>query len=206
MKQNRQPLVRLGVFLLSICFSVLANAASSAPVSVLEGMTTQMISGLQKNQSQIKSNPRMVESLVNQHLLPHIDVDNMSRSVVGRKAWLAATPAQQQDFKTSFQKLVVRTYSSALAQYNEQKVRYAPMSESLEGRRFIQVNSVIEQKSGPAINVNYRLALENNTWKVYDFSVDGVSMIQSYRSQFTPILNQSGFEGLLLKLKTHNQN
>lgn len=204
MKRAHHYLNKLIMLLLALCLTS-STWATTSPVGMLENSTTQMIAALAKNQAQIRSNPHQVESLVNQYLLPHMDVDNMSRTVVGRQAWQAATPQQQATFKSSFQKLVVRTYSSALAQYNEQTVRYAPSKESLEGRKFIQVNSVIDQKSGPSMNVNYRLVLQDSEWKVYDFSVDGVSMVQSYRSQFTPILNQSGMEGLLTKLSAHNK-
>lgn len=180
--------------------------SSSSPVVMLESVTDKMIHSLKSNKSSIRGNPRMVEGFVKQYLLPHVDVSSMSRSVLGKQVWTKASANQQEQFTSEFQKLVIRTYSAALAEYDEQNVHYSPIRGGYEGKRFIQVNSLIKQRSGPNIRVNYRLVLHGSQWKVYDFSVDGISMVQSYRSQFAPIVNANGMDGVLAKLRSHNKS
>jgi phospholipid transport system substrate-binding protein len=68
----------------------------------------------------------------------------------------------------------------------------------------VQIKSEILQSGGPAIPVNYRLLQEGDAWKVYDITVDGVSLIQSFRSQFASELSQGGMTQLLAALNKHN--
>lgn len=184
-------------FLLSLCcVSVLA---AQAPVAMLQQTTGQMLSALK--QSHNRSGDALYP-IINRILLPHIELNTMSRMVVGRY-WGTATPAQQQEFKKQFTHYVTQTYSTALAQYKNEKVSYFPIRGGITGNR-VQVNSQIEQSNGQTINVNYQLMLSGGQWKVYDFSVEGVGMVQSYRSQFADILSSQGLPGLLQRLQAKN--
>jgi phospholipid transport system substrate-binding protein len=70
----------------------------------------------------------------------------------------------------------------------------------------LTVRSVIIRRSGQRIKVDYNVVRSGDSWKVYDFSIENVSMVQSYRSQFSDVLAQQGMSGLLQRLKTHNKN
>jgi phospholipid transport system substrate-binding protein len=130
----------------------------------------------------------------------------MSRSVLGRDAWSKASPAERQQFTAEFTTLLIRTYGSALSAYNDQTVEFSPLRGSPEGESRVQVESRIVRSDGPSIPLNYRLLRQGGDWKVYDFSVDGVSMIESFRTQFAEQLSQGGgMSQLLQKLKQHNQ-
>lgn len=194
-------LKRVLVLVAAWMISTVALAAAS-PVDMLQGTSSQMISALQQNKATIKSNPALVESLARQILLPHVDVPTMARLALGRDAWLKATPAQQQQFTTQFTTLMIRTYSTALASYTNQTVQFMPVRGSYTNQ--VQVDSKILQQGGPAIPVSYKLVLRGSQWMVYDFSVDGISLVQSFRSQFAQELNQGGMTALLSTLTTHN--
>lgn len=178
--------------------------AISSPLELLQNTSNQLISALQRNQATLKTKPQVVYGIVNQILLPHVDVMSMSSRALGRDAWLRATPNQRQAFAQQFVTLLIRTYSSALAQYTNEKVNFLPMRGSYYNQSRVQVNSVIVRESGPSINLSYRLMREDGQWMLYDFSVDGVSIIESFRSQFVGELQQSGIEGLITKLAQHN--
>ncbi len=179
--------------------SSLAFAASS-PVDMLQGATSQMLSALQQTQNR---NEQSLYNLVKRILLPHVNVDLMSQLVVG-KYWVSATPEQRAEFKTQFTHFVTRTYSTALNSYSNQTVRYFPLRGDVTGNR-VQVNSAIEQKNGSSVSVTYRLIQTGGEWKVYDFSVEGVSIIENYRSQFADVLRTSGLDGLNARLRAQNQ-
>jgi phospholipid transport system substrate-binding protein len=185
------------------CVATIALAAQS-PVQMLQTASDQMISSLQQNKATIKTNPKYVEGLARQILLPHVDITSMAKLALGRDGWLSATPAQQQQFVTQFTTIMIRTYSSALAAYTNQKVQFYPLRGDINGKSIIEVNSKIIQSGGPAIPVNYRLILRGNEWKVFDLSVDGISMVQSFRSQFSQPLKQGGMQGLLNAMVKHN--
>src|SRR5262249_28735021 len=134
----------------------------------------------------------------------HFDVDTMARLVLGRNAWMQATPEQRKRFTKDFTRLVIRTYASAMASYTNQTIKFMPIRGGYEGLNRIQVQSLIIREDGPSIPVNYRLELVNNEWFVYDFSVEGVSIIESFRSQFADALASEDLDNVILKLERHN--
>lgn len=178
--------------------------AISSPVDLLQNTSNQLISALKRNQATLKTKPQVVYGIVNQVLLPHVDIMGMSSRALGREAWFQATPYQRQVFAQQFVTLLIRTYSSALAQYTNEKVNFFPLREDYNNQSHVQVNSAIVRESGPSINLSYRLIREGGQWMLYDFSVDGISIIESFRSQFVGELQQGGIEGLISKLAQHN--
>lgn len=178
--------------------------AISSPVELLQNTSNQLISALQRNQATLRTKPQVVYGIVNQILLPHVDVMSMSSKALGREAWLQATPAQRHAFSRQFVTLLIRTYSSALAQYTNERVNFLPLRGDYNNQSRVQVNSVIVRESGPPINLSYHLMRVHGQWGLYDFSVDGVSIIESFRSQFAEELQQRGIEGLVSKLAQHN--
>ncbi len=179
-------------------WSIFAGAATS-PVDMLQSTTNQMLEALKETSNR---NSQSLYRLVRTILLPHADLDLMSQQVIGRY-WAQATPEQRSQFKNQFTYFVTRTYSTALSSYSNQKVQFYPIRGGVNGNR-VQVNSAIVQNSGQNISVSYRLALSNGQWKVYDFSVEGVSLVDNYRSQFADILRTQGMSGLIDRLKSRN--
>lgn len=178
--------------------------AAPSPLPMLQSTSDQALAALKQNEAALKNNPRVVYRIITSILVPHFDLQGMARSVVTRDAWVNATPAQRAQFTDEFKQLLIRTYSSALSSYQNEGVEFLPIRGGISGTR-TQVNSQIIRQGGPSIPVNYRLALLGQQWKIYDFSVDGVSMLESYRSQFLDILSQGGnLDSLIEKLKQHN--
>lgn len=187
----------LGLFMCAMAWAI------SSPIEVLQNTSNQLISELQRNQATLKTKPQIVYDIVDQILLPHVDIESMSSKALGR-AWSNATRGQQQAFEDQFVTLLVRTYSSALAQYTNERVIFLPLREDFNNQSYVEVKSRIIRESGPQINLNYRMLRVQGQWKLYDFSVDGVSIIESFRSQFVEELRQSGIDGLINKLAQHN--
>lgn len=185
-------------------FCSLAFAAPS-PLSTMQSVANQTLSYLQKNKSRLKGNPQLIHSIVNRVLVPHIDADRMGGAVVGRRYWSDATPAQRSEFIRQFKYLVISTYSNALSSYDDDKVRFYPIRGNSAGQKTVQVRSVIIRKNGQRISIDYDLALSGGQWKVYDFSIENVSMVQSYRSQFAGVLARGGLPLLIQRLVIHNR-
>jgi phospholipid transport system substrate-binding protein len=194
---KRAIVALLGLFMCTIAWAI------QSPVGELQNISNWLISELQRNQATLKTKPRIVFDIVYRVLLPHVDIEVMSSKALGR-AWLNATCSQQQAFEDQFVTLLVRTYSSALAHYTNERVIFLPLREDFNNQFFVEVKSRIIRESGPPINLNYRMLRVQGQWKLYDFSVDGVSIIESFRSQFVEELRQSGIDGLISKLAQHN--
>lgn len=183
------------------CFAM-SVWAEQAPMAMMQTTTNQVLAALNANKATLQTKPAVVRNIMNQYLIPHLALETMARAALGRSAWETATSAQRQQFMQEFKRLMVNTYSSALASYKDQTVQYLPMRDT-DGSQ-VQINSTIVRNDGPPISVNYQLMSEGGNWKVYDFSVEGVSMLRSFRAQFADELARNGLDGLLKKLAGHN--
>ena len=125
--------------------------------------------------------------------------------VVGRTYWKQASSNTRNQFKNEFTRYVTKSYSTALEAYRDEKIKFFPIRGGIRGSR-VKINSLVEQRGGPSISVSYHLVRNNNTWKVYDYSVEGVSMVKSYRSQFANSLSRGGLSNLVKELSTHNRD
>ncbi|ARB90847.1 phospholipid-binding protein MlaC [Legionella longbeachae] len=189
-------IIKTILFVIGVIVSPLISAAQNSPIPMLEETANNIIATLKENKSSLKSNPNIIYKAVETHLLPIVDVVGMSRSVLGRQAWTKATNSQRAQFSKAFTRLVIRTYSSPLAQYADESVQFLPLRGSLNSR-FIRVNSIIVRTEGQNIPLSYSLVDKNGQWKIYDISVEGVSLLQSFRSQFAQALQNSSIDDLI---------
>ncbi|KTD39260.1 toluene tolerance protein Ttg2D [Legionella nautarum] len=178
--------------------------AASSPISMLETTSNQILATLKQNKANLKNNTQVIYQAVEHYLLPNVDVSGMSRSVLGRKAWGEASSAEKQQFSRAFTQLVIRTYSTPLAEYTDETVKFLPIRGSLESR-FIRVNSIIVRSKGKNIPLSYSLISKNGQWKIYDLSVEGVSLLQSFRSQFAEALQNSSMQDLIKQMQQHSK-
>lgn len=186
--------------LLVICTFLSQNLLAQSPVPMLERAANQIISTLKENKSSLKSNPGIIYKAVEEHLVPNVDVAGMSRSVLGRQAWNKASAAERVEFSRAFTRLVIRTYSSPLAQYSDETIQFLPLRGS-SNSRFMRVNSVIVRSQGQNIPLSYSLISKNGQWKIYDISVEGVSLLQSFRSQFAQVLQHSSISEVIKQMQ-----
>lgn len=195
-------ITRLAV-LCTLLLSVCAYSAPS-PLPMMQETSDAMIAALQSNKAQLKTNPGIVHGIVRRILLPHVDVVTMSKLVLGRNGWTNATSAQRQQFIQQFTTLLIRNYSTALAEFSNEKVQFSPIRGGTQTKTRVKVDSRILQAGGPPIPVSYRLVYRSDKWKVYDLIVDNISLVKSYRSQFADVLSKSGLSGLLTQLNHKN--
>lgn len=178
--------------------------AGASPVPMLENVANQIIATLKQNKASLQTNKQIIHQAVERSLLPNVDVSGMSRSVLGRKVWGAATSAEKQQFSRAFTQLVIRTYATPLAQYSDETIKFLPVRGSLDSR-FIRVNSLILRSNGKDIPLTYSLVKKNDQWKIYDLSVEGVSLLQSFRSQFAGALRSSSMQDLIKEMNQRGQ-
>lgn len=185
--------------LLCVSFSVLADS----PAQILQQVGNRMIDQLQQNKSQLR-NRAVIQRIVDNVLVPYIDINRMAGMVVGRQNWYSATPAVRHEFVRQFKRVVINTYANALATFNDDKVKVYPVRGGVQGR-FASVNSEVIRRSGQRIPIDYKLINKSSHWKVYDFSIEGVSIVANYRSQFSGTLAAGGLKALVAKLQQYNR-
>ncbi len=105
-------------------------------------------------------------------------------------------PLIGEEFSKLFATLVERSYIGKLERYNGERIMY--VDETVEGT----VKTKLITKSNTEIPIDYRMLKEGDCWRVYDVTIEGVSFVSNYRSQFARIIQQSSYEELVKKLKT----
>ena len=112
------------------------------------------------------------------------------------KNWDARSDQERQEFIALFKSLLENSYANKLEAYKDEEINY--LDEMIKGKYALIKTEVVRKSS--TIGVDYKLIQENGNWQVYDFVIEGVSMIRNYRSQFTKIIRRDSYEVLVQKL------
>lgn len=193
----KKILIVFFTMIVSVLCVVSVFASTSSPVVFLENHASELIQKLDAKQN---LSDNYVRSAIRQTVLPIFDVYIMSRSVIGRRYWNEASETEKEQFKTRFTRQVLSVYAAPLTEYDGDKIKFYPLRGEIPAHKRIVVHSKIIRKNGQQIPVDYRLIQKDGRWRVYDFSVEGISMVESYRSQYRETLQQGGVSALIRKM------
>lgn len=200
----RQKFLSIVIILFGWFAAVTAAQAQSDPITLLQSVADSMISGLRENQATLKSKPQIVYSLAYKYVVPNAALPIMSRRVLPPQTWNNATLAQREEFQKQFTRTLIRTYASSLTAYKDQTIKFYPIRGGYQGRNTVVVESDIISSESQPIRVSYRLLHAGNSWKLIDLSVEGVSMLESFRAQYADLLSQGNMSQLLQRMSAHN--
>lgn len=193
----------VGLFLaLQVYLSSPLAADIIAPDVMLKQTSDEVIAVIKEKREQLKEDPDLVYDLVNEYILPHLDEVTIAKLAMG-KNWRDASREQKIEFINEFRNLLIRTYGKSLSEFSDQEINYFPVKMK-EGEEKVVVKSEVLQPGGPSIPVSYRMRIKDDSWKVYDLSIDGVSLVTSYRGTFDQEVRKGGIDGLLKYLKDRN--
>ncbi len=197
---NRWMVVLLS--LLTLGTTAFADSVED-PLKFVKSTADQVISEVSSRKDELSAEPGKIYELVDQVILPRFDFVRMSQLVLG-KYWRRATPEQKAAFVREFRELLIRTYATALLNYAGQDIVYLPVRAGKDVRK-VTVNTQVREVGAPAIPIDYRLRLSDNGWKVYDVSIDNISLVSNYRSSFASQIRRYKLDGLISKLEKLNQ-
>ena len=140
-----------------------------------------------------KERKRLVREVVDERF----DWEEMSRRTLARH-WARRTEEEKKEFVCLLGKLLERTYMDKVGDYSGEKVLYG--GESLDGDYGVVRVRIVTRKE-TEIPVMYRVKKKAGDWFVYDISVEGVSLVNNYRSQFNSIIVRSSYKDLIKKLR-----
>lgn len=174
-----------------------------APDVLAKSVTDEVITILRSDRSINGSNPDKLMGLIETKVLPHFNFTRMTRLAVG-KNWRRASPQQQGALVEQFRVLLVRTYATAFTSYRDQTIVYRPLRMRPEDDDVV-VKSQVVQPGGPPVAVDYSMEKTSKGWKVYDVAIEGVSLVQNYRSSFNGEIQRGGIDGLIQALDSKNR-
>jgi phospholipid transport system substrate-binding protein len=181
-----------------------AAQAQEAPDAMVKRIADELIQIIKSDKDLQAGNSAKVVALAEQKVLPHFDFTRMTRLAVGRN-WQQATPEQREALTKEFRTLLVRTYSTSLSQYRNQKIDVKPTQAS-PGDTDVLVRTAVIQEGGPPIPIDYRMEKAPDGWKVYDVVIDGASLVTTYRGSFNDQIQRSGIDGLVKTLQERNRS
>lgn len=202
MTVTREPM-RILLALLALLFSPLHAAAAMAPDTLVQNVSNEVLEIIRKDPDIQKGSMRKTIDLVEAKVLPHFDFARMTALAMG-PSWRKASPEQQAQLVEQFRTLLVRTYSSALVAYRDQTLDFKPLRMQPNDAEAV-VKSEVRQPGQQPVPIDYAMAKADDTWKVYDVSVGGVSLVTTYRDTFNAEVRQGGVDGLIRSLSEKNR-
>ena len=176
--------------------------AAKAPDVLIKEVSTDVLDAVKADKSIKQGDVQKVIALVDAKVMPYVDFQRMTSSAVGRY-WRQATPEQQKRLQEEFKVLLVRTYSGALAQVQDQTVEIKPMRGTAADKEVV-VRTEIRGRGDP-VQLDYRLEqAAAGAWRIYDVNVLGVWLVENYRNTFSQEIGANGIDGLISKLAERN--
>jgi phospholipid transport system substrate-binding protein len=144
--------------------------------------------------------PQERRAKIRQAVLQRFGFEEMAQRSMGQH-WRTLTPQQRQEFVELFTELLERSYMNRIEGYKAgpQGVRYP--KEEINGDQAIVHTEITRERDLPAM-VNYNLLHKDGDWKVYDIVIEGVSLVNNYRTQFNTIMLKDSYAGLVKQMRT----
>ncbi len=193
--------------LFSLLFAVLVSSAAFAQEDLPDGMikkvTDEVLTIVRQDKSIQNGKSKKAIELVGVKVLRSFNFQRMTALGMGRD-WNKANPDQKKRLTEEFKTLLVRTYSNALTGYRDQTIRYKP-TKMQAGDTEVVVKTEIVQPGSKPIQLDYSVEKVDNSWKVFDVVVAGVSLVSNYRDTFNQEIRANGVDGLIQMLVNKNK-
>jgi phospholipid transport system substrate-binding protein len=154
---------------------------------------------LQRDAATIAQEPDKVIALIRQHVIPNVDVETSSRLILGQY-WRTASAAQRATFTATFADALLHVYGVYASFYTDAHVDYLGTFPVAEKPAAVQVRTVVRATNGRIARVDYRMAQRSGAWKAIDASVDGISIIRTYRAALNEEIQRIGLDGVIARM------
>ncbi len=186
--------------------AVLAQGTPEAPDAFIRRLSADLLDTIKKDKSLQSGDPAKVAALVDQRVMPHLNFQRMTASAVG-PGWRQANPEQQKRLQEEFKTLLMRTYTGALRQANELSIVVKPARAAADDKEVLVRSEIVGR--GEPVQLDYRVERAADApmgWRIYNFNVMGIWLIDNYRNQFAQEINARGVDGLITTLAERNQS
>lgn len=187
--------IKLTILILTISFGA-SGMQSDDPYVFVKDVGTATFAKMKQDQTLIKNDPKALSQIVEQQLMPHVDHVYAALSVLNTQA--KDIPREKLDlFFEQFRLYLLTTYAAALSSYSNQTVEFEP-SRPVEGKKTVSVRALIKESGKPDISITFQVRRnKENQWKAFDLVAEGISMVQSKRAEFAPMIRQKGIDSVI---------
>ena len=190
---NRKNSLGCMLIVVSLFFSAGEVFAESKITADIRGTIDQVMEIIAD--PNLKSNPVLKREKLRQVIALRFNFEQMvMRSLA--KNYKDRSDAERKEFTLLFKKLLENSYASKIENYKDEKINY--VDEKIKGK-YAMVSTQIVRKDG-VVDVDYKMLKDGDQWLVYDFVIEGVSLIRNYKSQFSKIISTESYAALVSKL------
>jgi len=187
---------------LAVALSVRAQGQDLGPDQLVQKITDDVLAAVKSDKQLASGDKQKALKLAEEKVLPYIDFEQATRLAVGRP-WNQATPEQKKRLVTEFRNMLVRTYANAIQGYQGQTLKVLP-ARGKQDPEDTTVRTQFIRAGGQPLPIDFAMRKTGEGWKVYDITVEGVSLVMTYRSEFDAVVKQEGIDGLIKRLASKN--
>jgi phospholipid transport system substrate-binding protein len=181
-----------------------ATVPGPAPQELIQKVSQDLLRELDANRALYAKDQQKLRGLVDKYLLPNFDVDYSARLVLG-KNWRTATPDQRQRFIDAFYQSLMRNYGDAILEFKADRLKILPFRGDLTSGS-ATVRTEITRDNGTPVPVNYSVRATPQGWKAWDVTIEGISYVKNYRTDFGSQAEKEGLEAVIKRLETQNSS
>ena len=175
----------------SVCFlcallatSHIASADDYTPAkAVIEKVLAKLVTHIENIQQKGDGNDKVYYDLA-LDIINYVDIESMATLSLGKKYWGQMDRQQRKVFLLGFRAMVISTYAKQGSLLQGIRFEFLPPTQGQNEGRYIIVKTKIYLQSKAPLEVNYALKKKGKDWKIFDFIVDGVSLIRQFRRNF----------------------
>jgi phospholipid transport system substrate-binding protein len=174
--------------------------AADTPDALVKSVTGDVLAVIKKT-----TDRQTLRRVAEEKVLPYFNFKEMTRLAVGRP-WRDTTPEQQKRLEDGFRTLLVNTYTSALSRTAaaDKTVEVKPVQAGADDKD-VTVRTLIKGGGGQPLAIDYRMEKTPQGWKVIDVVVENVSLVTTYRGEFSQEVQRAGIDGLIKTLDEKNR-
>jgi phospholipid transport system substrate-binding protein len=172
------------------------------PQQLIEKVSQDMLHEVDANRSALGKDPRQLRALVDRLLVPNFDAEYSAQLVLG-KYWRTATADQRQRFVDAFIQSMMRQYGSSLLEFTADRLVILPFRGDAAATR-ATVRTEVKRDNGTPVPVNYSMHATPKGWKAWDVTIEGVSYVKNFRTDFGSEIEARGLDAVIQRLETEN--
>ena len=170
------------------------------PQQLVEQVSIDLLKAIDADRAALAKDPAKLRALVDRILLPNFDAEYSARLVLG-KHWRTATPEQRTRFIDAFVDSMMRQYGTALLDFTANRMTMLPFRGD-PAATSATVRTEIKRDDGTPVPVNYSLRATPSGWKAWDVTIEGVSYVKNFRTDFSAEIDAKGLDAVIQRLES----
>ncbi len=180
-----------------------AAVPGPGPQEIVKDTAEKMLKALDADREGYRRHPDRLKKLVDEYMLPHFDADYAARLVLA-KHWRTATAEQRKRFIDAFYQRMLRNYGAVIAEFTPDRLTVLPFKGDLSSGQ-ATVRTEVRRDDGTRVPVNYSVRGTPKGWKAWDVTIEGISYVKNFRTDFGAEIEQKGLDAVIARLEAENR-